>query len=78
MRHAEADLTAPEFELSAPEAARVLGVSLATIYRWSDLGHLPSRQTASGQRRFGRAQLDGFISALKRQHVDLVNDRRTG
>jgi excisionase family DNA binding protein len=67
-----------ELELSAPQAARALGVSLSTIYRWSDLGYLESYRTASGQRRFSPERIDGFINLLERQHLDPLRNRRAG
>jgi excisionase family DNA binding protein len=76
MRSKEAD--ALELGLSAPQAARALGVSLGTISRWSDLGYLQSYRTPSGQRRFSQERIDGFIGMLERQHVDPLTDRRTG
>jgi excisionase family DNA binding protein len=48
--------------LSAPQAARMLGVSLGTVYRWSDIGELKSFQTDRGQRRFSHEQIDRFIA----------------
>jgi excisionase family DNA binding protein len=78
MGHAEENFNCRELGLSAPQAARALGVSLGTIYRWSDLGHLESSRTATGRRQFSREQLDGFIGALERQNRDPQRDRRTG
>jgi excisionase family DNA binding protein len=49
---------------TASQAARYLGVSLATIRRWADAGHLSCYRTPGGQRRFSREQLDNFISSL--------------
>src|SRR3954466_10667518 len=51
--------------LSPSEAARHLGVSLSTIRRWSDLGHLRGYRTPGGQRRFSLEQLDAFITSLE-------------
>lgn len=51
--------------LTTSEAARHLGVSLSTIRRWSDLGHLQGYRTPGGQRRFSVEQLDGFIDSLQ-------------
>jgi excisionase family DNA binding protein len=51
---------------TSSQAARYLGVSLATIRRWADAGHLSCYRTPGGQRRFSRDQLDGFISSLQR------------
>jgi excisionase family DNA binding protein len=50
--------------LSTSEAARHLGVSLSTVRRWSDSGHLLGYRTPGGQRRFTIEQLDEFMSAL--------------
>ena len=50
--------------LSTSEAARHLGVSLSTIRRWSDAGHLHGSRTPGGQRRFTIEQLDAFMASL--------------
>jgi len=78
MRNDHGDLTAVELGLSAPQAAQVLGVSLGTICRWSDLGYLESYRTPFGQRRFSQERIDGFIGLLERQHLDPLDDRKTG
>jgi excisionase family DNA binding protein len=54
--------------LSTSQAARHLGVSLSTIRRWSDMGHLRGYRTPGGQRRFTVEQLDAFLSGLEQQH----------
>jgi excisionase family DNA binding protein len=51
---------------TSSQAARYLGVSLATIRRWTDAGYLSGYRTPGGQRRFSREQLDGFIDSLHR------------
>lgn len=51
---------------TSSQAARYLGVSLATIRRWTDAGYLSGYRTPGGQRRFSREQLDGFIDSLQR------------
>jgi excisionase family DNA binding protein len=51
---------------TSSQAARYLGVSLATIRRWADAGHLGCYRTPGGQRRFSREQLDSFIDSLDR------------
>ena len=53
--------------LSTSEAARHLGVSLSTIRRWSDMGHLRGYRTPGGQRRFSIEQLDAFLESLEQQ-----------
>jgi excisionase family DNA binding protein len=50
--------------LSTSEAARHLGVSLSTVRRWSDSGHLRGYRTPGGQRRFTVEQLDAFLDSL--------------
>jgi excisionase family DNA binding protein len=50
--------------LSTSEAARHLGVSLSTVRRWSDAGHLVGYRTPGGQRRFTVEQLDDFLASL--------------
>jgi excisionase family DNA binding protein len=51
---------------TSSQAARYLGVSLATVRRWTDAGHVSCYRTPGGQRRFSRAQLDDFISSMQR------------
>ena len=53
-----------QLAFTSSEAARYLGVSLATVRRWSNAGHLPGSRTPGGQRRFSRAQLDQFLASL--------------
>jgi excisionase family DNA binding protein len=51
---------------TSSQAARYLGVSLATIRRWTDAGHVSCYRTPGGQRRFSRAQLEEFVSSMER------------
>jgi excisionase family DNA binding protein len=78
MRHDDGPPTARKPGLSAPQAAQTLGVSLSTIYRWSDLGYLEFHRTPSGQRRFPRERIDAFIRRLEGQRRDPLRNRRTG
>lgn len=48
------------------QAAEKLGVSIATVRRWSNAGFLESTRTPGGQRRFTQAQLDAFVASLRR------------
>lgn len=52
---------------TSSQAARYLGVSLATIRRWADAGHLSCYRTPGAQRRFSRNQLDDFVESLQRR-----------
>jgi excisionase family DNA binding protein len=60
------DQQQPVLGLTISEAARLLGVSLSTVRRWSDAGVLPSYRTPGGQRRYNRDQLDSFLNGLRR------------
>ncbi len=51
---------------TSSQAAKYLGVSLATIRRWTDAGHVSCYRTPGGQRRFSREQLDTFITSMQR------------
>ena len=51
---------------TSSQAARYVGVSLATVRRWTDAGHISCYRTPGGQRRFSRAQLDEFIASMQR------------
>ncbi len=66
-----ASSTAPErsdrqLVFTSSQAARYLGVSLATIRRWTDAGHISCYRTPGGQRRFSREQLDVFVASMHR------------
>jgi excisionase family DNA binding protein len=53
-----------ELAFTSSQAAVYLGVSLATVRRWSNDGHLRGYRTPGGQRRFSRGQLDEFVRSL--------------
>jgi excisionase family DNA binding protein len=52
---------------TSSQAARYLGVSLATVRRWTDAGHIGCYRTPGGQRRFSREQLDDFVTSMQRR-----------
>jgi excisionase family DNA binding protein len=56
---------------TSSQAANYLGVSLATIRRWTDAGHISCYRTPGGQRRFSREQLDHFTSSLQRDGANV-------
>ncbi len=51
---------------TSSQAASYLGVSLATVRRWSNDGYLRGYRTPGGQRRFSRDQLELFLASLSR------------
>ena len=50
---------------TSSQAATYLGVSLATVRRWSNDGYLRGSRTPGGQRRFSLEQLDAFLRSLE-------------
>jgi excisionase family DNA binding protein len=58
-------LTNSPLGLSTSQAAHVLGVSLGTVRRWSDMGYLESYRTPGGQRRFSSDQIEQFLNSLQ-------------
>lgn len=61
---------------TSSQAARYLGVSLATIRRWTDAGYIDCYRTPGAQRRFSRRQLDEFLASLQRSGHDNNSERR--
>lgn len=53
--------------LSTSQAARELGVSLGTVRRWADMGHLRAYRTPGGQRRFSAEQIESFVTSLEQE-----------
>ena len=60
------ELTDSRLALSTSQVARRLGVSVGTVRRWSDDGHLRAYRTPGGQRRFSAEQVDAFVASLER------------
>jgi excisionase family DNA binding protein len=61
---------------TSSQAALYLGVSLATIRRWTDAGHISCYRTPGGQRRFSRAQLDEFMASMQRESTPRSGQER--
>jgi excisionase family DNA binding protein len=55
------------------EASRLLGVSPATVRRWSDAGRLRVFTTPGGHRRFSRASLERLLPADRTRRPSLVS-----
>jgi excisionase family DNA binding protein len=51
-------------ELTISEVARRLGVSVGTVRRWSDEGHLRASRTPGRQRRFSVEEVESFLARL--------------
>jgi excisionase family DNA binding protein len=55
---------------TSSQAANYLGVSLATVRRWTDAGHISCYRTPGGQRRFSRDQLENFVTSMAHEGSD--------
>lgn len=54
----------PRF-LNVGEAAAYVGVSAASLRKWSNQGFVPVYRTPGGQRRFVRGDLDDFMRGMR-------------
>ena len=52
--------------LNVGRAAAYLGVSAASLRKWSNDGLLPVYRTPGGQRRFAIVDLDEFMQSMRR------------
>lgn len=51
--------------LNVGQAAAYIGVSAASLRKWSNQGIVPVYRTPGGQRRFSTDDLDEFISSMR-------------
>ena len=51
--------------LNVSEAAEFLGVSAASLRKWSDQGLVPVYRTPGGQRRYSPPDLDEFLASMR-------------
>jgi excisionase family DNA binding protein len=51
--------------LNVGQAAAYLGVSAASLRKWSNQGLVPVYRTPGGQRRFSTADLDQFMHSMR-------------
>jgi len=51
--------------LNVSEAAAYLGVSAASLRKWSDQGLVPVYRTPGGQRRYSLGDLEDFIASMR-------------
>ncbi|MBN1408106.1 MAG: helix-turn-helix domain-containing protein, partial [Calditrichaceae bacterium] len=49
------------------EAAKILGVNVSTIKRWTDSGRLECIRTAGGHRKFIMSQLSKFLDENRKK-----------
>jgi excisionase family DNA binding protein len=60
--------------LNVGQAAAYLGVSAASLRKWSNQGLVPVYRTPGGQRRFSTGDLDEFMRSMRQPSV---NGRRS-
>ena len=51
--------------LNVSEAAEFLGVSAASLRKWSDQGLVPVYRTPGGQRRYAPEDLEEFLASMR-------------
>lgn len=51
--------------LNVSEAADLVGVSAASLRKWSDQGLVPVYRTPGGQRRYSAADLEQFVASMR-------------
>jgi len=51
--------------LNVGDAAAFLGVSAASLRKWSDQGLVPVYRTPGGQRRYAPGDLEDFITSMR-------------
>lgn len=57
----------PEKTYTTRDVARILGVTVQTVQRWVDAGHLRAWRTAGGHRRLSIDSVDAFVRHSKMQ-----------
>jgi excisionase family DNA binding protein len=57
-------MTTPRL-MSVGEAAAYLGVSPASLRKWSNSGLVPTYRTPGGQRRYSVEDLDSFMRSMR-------------
>jgi excisionase family DNA binding protein len=62
--------------LNVGQAADYLGVSAASLRKWSDEGIVPVYRTPGGQRRFSLADLDEFKRSMRQPSAQVGGGRR--
>jgi excisionase family DNA binding protein len=50
--------------MSVTDAAKYIGASRPTLYRYAKLGYVPSYEDPAGRKRFRRTELDEIFKAL--------------
>ena len=51
--------------MNVSEAAEFLGVSAASLRKWSDQGIVPVYRTPGGQRRYSSEDLEQFLASMR-------------
>jgi excisionase family DNA binding protein len=58
--------------LSLGQASRLLGITPATLRRWSDSGQVPTFVTPGGHRRFPRSVIEGMVPDVRSRRPSLA------
>lgn len=60
------------------EAADFIGVSAASLRKWSDKGLVPVYRTPGGQRRYSPGDLEQFLASMRQPAVGEIGVPRYG
>jgi excisionase family DNA binding protein len=64
--------------LNVGQAAGYVGVSAASLRKWSDAGRIAVYRTPGGQRRFQRSDLDRFMHSMRQDGATSGGEPRLG
>lgn len=57
----------PEPDITIQEASQLLGISRYTLVRWAKKGHVASRLTPTGVRRFRRSDIEELAERMEKE-----------
>jgi excisionase family DNA binding protein len=58
-------------DLTVKDVARILGISIGTVRKWTDEGYIEASRTPGGHRRYSQDDIDAFLKKIRpRDHPD--------
>jgi len=68
-------IEAVQESILSSEAARICGVSVATIHLWERTGQIMAKRTSNGVRLFDRDEIEGFARERDRRRAVAASAR---